>query len=491
VPRQPGGPPPPPPPVPPNVPPHAPWDAPPPRPPDRGPSEGGRPNQGLVAALAVALAVSLAVSTILALRVKDESDQQARLNDRVAALQDEIDALRRQQPQGGRTLLDRIAAAVEVIRQLKFKTPVKSELLTDKELAARVEQRYLTNTSRAEVDQSDAVLTALGLLGPKDDLYDITLNVVREQVAGFYDTKKKVLVVGGDVKNPTPLDQVLLSHEYVHAVTDQYYDLTRIDKLQKQHKDDEATALLSLVEGDATVMMFDYAARYLTPSERTEVQKEASTAPSQHLESAPKALRDALLFPYDEGARFVRALIAEGGIAALNRAYQDPPTSTEQILHPSKYLGAQRDNPMPVTVPDLSRAMGSGWKTIEGGGVGELDLRLIIDQFLPSADAERAAAGWGGGRYAAAQSSKGTVVAALTAWDSENEAREATETLGRWLPARYGNQGADFRIEGPSGRGWDSTSGAGAVLRVGSQVLLIVAPDRASVDTARSAFAGF
>jgi len=443
-----------------------------------------------VAALAVALAVSLAISTILAVRVKDESDQQARLRERVAALQDEIDALRRQQPQSGKTILDRIATAVEVIRHLKFETPVKSEVVTDKELAASVEARYRADSPRADVEQSDAVLTALGLLGPNDDLYQITLNVVREQVAGFYDFRKKVLVVGGDAAHPTPLDQILLSHEYVHALTDQHYDLTRLDKLQQQRKDDEATAFLSLIEGDATVMMLQYGSRYLTPSERSQAQNEAAAAPSQRLESAPKALKAALLFPYDEGARFVRSLLASGGIAALNRAYMDPPTSTEQILHISKYL-TRRDDPTPVTVPNLARALGAGWTSIDGGGVGELDVRLIVDQFLPSADGERAAAGWDGGRYAAAQSTKGTTVAALTVWDSASEAREALEVLQRWLPARYGNQGSDVRFAGATGRGWESPSGAGGVLLDGSRLLLIVAPDRASVEKARSAFPGF
>jgi hypothetical protein len=433
--------------------------------------------------------VSLAVNTILALRVNDESDQQARLRDRVATLQDEADALRRQQPQSGRTVLERIAAAVEVIRELKFKKAVKPEVVTDEELAALVEAQYKKDTPKAEVDQSDAVLTALGLLGPKDDLYSISLGVVREQVAGFYDFDKKVLVVGGDAVSPSPLDEILLSHEYVHAVTDQYYNLRQLNKLQEERKDDEATAFLSLAEGDATVMMFNYASRYLTPSQRNEAQSEAAAAPSKHLDAAPKALREALLFPYEEGAQFVRSLIANGGIAALNKAYQDPPTSTEQIIHIAKFL--TRDAPTPVTMPELAPTMGAGWKAIEGGGVGELDIRLIVNQFLPTADAERAAAGWDGGRYAAAQSGKGTVVAAMTVWDSETEARQAAETLSRWLPARYKGEGNNVQLDGVTGRGWESPDGAGTVIRSGTRILLVVGPDRASVDKARSAFPGF
>ena len=485
---QPGGEPPPPPPVPPESPRPAPWDAPPPpEPSGRGPGDQGRP--ALAAGLAIALAVSLAINVILALRVKDETDQQAALRARVEELRDEVDTLRRKDPGSGRSILQQIASAVEKIRELKFKTTVKSQVVTDEKLADEVEKRFVQDSPRKEIDESDAVLTTLGLLGKNDDLYSISLGVVREQVAGFYDFKKKLLVAGGDAVNPTPLDEVLLAHEYVHALTDQYYDLNRLDALHDARKDDEATALACLVEGDATVMMFNYASQYLTPSERVQVQQEAAAAPSQRLESAPKALREALLFPYEEGASWVRSLIANGGVAALNKAYQDPPTSTEQILHIAKYLN--RDEPTPVEMPNLARSMGSGWTPITGGGVGELDVRLIVDQFLPRSEAERAAAGWDGGRYAAADSNKGTIVAALTVWDSETEAREATSTFGRWLPARFGNKGNDARFANAVGRGWESADGAGAVFRDGARVLLVIGPDRASVERARGAFAGF
>jgi hypothetical protein len=430
------------------------------------------------------------VSGILAVRVKDESDQQSRLRSQIGVLRDEAETMQRRDALPGDTIFERIAAAVEQIRELKFRRAVKPRLLTDEQLAEEVERSFREENTRAEYDQDDAVLTALGMLGKRDDLYDITIGVVREQVGGFYDTIRKTLVVGGKGTDPSPLEQVLLSHEYVHAVTDQRYDLTHLDKLNAARKADEAAAYLSLIEGDATAMMFTYAQRYLTPSERSAVQSEAAAAPSQRLESAPQSIREALLFPYDDGERFVRALINAGGIAALNKAYKDPPTSTEQIIHFPKYLGT-RDEPVSVEAPKLAATMGSGWKDLRGGEVGELDVRLLIDQFMPRAEAERAASGWDGGRYVAAESDGGAVVAELTEWDSETEAREAAEMLGRWLPRRYGGQGKGYQPEGASGRGWDSPGGAGAVTRLGTRVLLVVGPDRASVDRAREAFSGF
>lgn len=483
-----GGPPPPPP-----VPPQTPWGARDPEPsgpppPPGGP--GGPAKPAIVAGLAVALAVSLAVNAILALRVKDESDRQASLRNRVAELESEIDTLRRRGPgTGGSSVLDRIASAVAELRRLSFTSTIGAEILSDEQLRARVEKQFSTENPRTEIDQLDGVLTALGLVAADVDLYDTLLEVQTEQVAGFYDTKTKKLVVGGDAANPTPLDRVLLAHEYTHALTDQRFDLSRFDDLIEERKDDEATAYLSLVEGDATLIMGLYAQQFLTPTELQEFFSESSQAPSTSLDRAPNVIRRSLLFPYEQGVVFARSLMESGGTEALDRAYRDPPTSTEQILHVSKYTG-RRDDPTAVTVPKLAGVMGKGWTNFEDGGIGEFDIRLLVDEFLTRGDAEAAGDGWDGGRYAAARSNAGVLVAVSTVWDSEAEAREATDVFGRWLPNRFGNEGKDMGLSG-SGRGWESPDGSGAVLRNGTKVVLILGPDRATVERARTAFPGF
>jgi len=435
--------------------------------------------------------VSLAINAVLALRVKSESDEQVALRDRVAELESEVDSLRRgSAPQtGGGTVLERIAAAVAELRMLEFKSKVEAKILTNKQLRDRIESQFSKDNPRAEIDQLDKALTAFGLVGPNVDLYATLLEVQTEQIAGFFDTETKQLVVGGDVNDPSPLDRVLLAHEYTHALTDQHFDLSRIDALIDQRKDDEALAYLALVEGDATLMMGSYAQQFLTPEELQGFFAESGQAPTESLDRAPSVIRRSLLFPYEFGVMFARALLDSGGTAALDSAYKDPPTSTEQILHVTKYTG-RRDAPTAVTVPSLAGVLGRGWKDLEGGGIGEFDIRLLVDEFLTRGDAETAGEGWDGGRFGAAESAAGVLVAMSTVWDSETEAREATDILGRWLPNRFGNQGGDMGIRG-AGRGWESVDGAGLVLRSGNKVILVIGPDRASVERARGGFPGF
>lgn len=384
----------------------------------------------------------------------------------------------------GSDAIGRIALILQRLRGLTFKSGVSTEVLTATQLQDRVRSEFGKDQPRKEIDISDKVLTTFGLLRPEDDLYALLLKLHTEQVAGYYDSDTKKLVVGGDASKLTPYQRVLTAHELTHALTDQYFGLSSLDTLQDQDKDDEATAFLSLVEGDATAMMLRYGQEALTRGEQTELQREASAQTSDELDAAPAVLRRSLIFPYEAGRDFALFLLERGGTAALDAAYRDPPQSTEQIMHPQRYVN--RDNPQEVTVPDVRSALGSEWTVIDRGGVGELDVDIIADQFLPQSDAEAAAEGWDGGKYVALESSAGTLVAMTTVWDDVDEAREFAELMTRWMRSRFEADGSPYR-EGAA-VGWESESGSAEVLRNGTSVVMIIGPSKQAVSKARGAF---
>lgn len=450
---------------------------------------------GPFAVLLVLLAVSILASVTLAVRVADLDRRAARDRDRVLQLQSEVDrltdALGAPQPSGsaqpgsfGSSVIERIARAVEQIRGLTFVRGVTPEVLTPEQLAQRIQKSYDKDQPRDEIDATDKTLTALGMLAPDADLYAILRDVGAEQVAGYYDDEAEELVIAGSAASLTPYDRVLLAHELVHAVTDQRFGLDALSKLLDEGKDDEATAYLALVEGDATLMMFLYRQEYLSESEQRQVDQEANGTASPKLDAAPPVVRESLLFPYDRGAQFVNALYQRGGTAEIDKAYRLPPTSTEQIMHPARYFN--RDDPQQVTLPDVVAALGSEWKTVEDGGIGEFDFQLIADEYLPESDAREAAAGWDGGRYVTVESAAGVLVAMETVWDSADEARQAADALADWMRPRFGGNGTGYR-DG-SVVGWQAPSGTAEVLRDGTRVVLVVGPDRTTVGAARRAF---
>ena len=143
-----------------------------------------------------------------------------------------------------------------------------------------------------------------------------------------------------------------------------------------------------------------------------------------------------MLFPYQEGLRFVRALYQQGGWDAVNRAYRDPPDSTEQVLHPERYLG-DRDRPQAVEVADLSGRLGGGWRSGVELSFGELDARLLLQGELAVTAAGAAAAGWDGGRLRSFQRA-GAPPALRTVWDSTAEAGQFCDAMRGWANGRFG-----------------------------------------------------
>ena len=82
---------------------------------------------------------------------------------------------------------------------------------------------------------------------------------------------------------------------------------------------------------------------------------------------------------------------------AVNDVYSNLPQSTEQIIHPEKYL--EQDEPQDVTLPDLETALGGTWSQLDTDVFGELYMRLYLEAFINTDQATIAAEGWDGDRY--------------------------------------------------------------------------------------------
>jgi hypothetical protein len=232
--------------------------------------------------------------------------------------------------------------------------------------------------------------------------------------------------VGGS--SLTPYEEFTLAHELTHALQDQRFDLIRLDEVMNACRDDRGQAFLSLVEGDAVETQVRWARTNLSGTQLQQLQQEASSFPPPPA-SVPPFVQDLFNFPYTNGQRFVEALLARGGEPAVNEALLSPPTSTEQILHPSSYPS---DAPMDVEVPNLAGRLGAGWSSLDVQDVGEGWLMLLLALRLPS-DAAAAAAGWDGGQYRAWSDGSRVAVLMQTTWDSGSEAQQFAEAMGRWL----------------------------------------------------------
>ena len=329
---------------------------------------------------------------------------------------------------------------VAELRDLEFERRVPVTVESPDKLAKRLLRAVAEETDADELRRQGRAMELLGELPPGTDLPRLINRVQAESVLGFYlpGRPPKGGLYVRSTRGLDPYARIILAHELTHAVTDQRFDLTRADRLAAATaSEDELAAYSGLVEGDATLTMQRYLAERLTPAEQASAGVAAATERTPARDAAPAVIRESMLFPYQEGLRFVRTLYQQGGWAAVNRAYRDPPTSTEQLLHPERYLG-DRDRPQKVDVPDLSGRLGGGWRSGIELSFGELDARLLLQGELAVTAAEVAAAGWDGGRLRTFQRGDRTALALRTVWDSTAEATQFCNAMRGWATGRFG-----------------------------------------------------
>jgi hypothetical protein len=329
---------------------------------------------------------------------------------------------------------DELLATIEQIEQetadlrgLELLEEINKQIMTRAELRANVEE-IIDEEYTPEVAQDEALaLWLLRLIEDRNlDLYQLQIDLLGEQIAGYYDPETKELVVISDDGGLSAVDKVTMSHEVVHALQDQHFDLAAVDSLATNA--DQEFAITSLIEGDATTGMSLYMFEYLPPDELADVFSDSLAAPDTPVyDNAPRYIREGLVFPYESGGEFVNAIFSQGDFEAVNEAFANPPMSTEQILHPEKYL-QELDEPAPVELPDIAGQLGEGWEGIYGDVLGEWDLRIMLDE-NGARDADAAAAGWDGSWFDVYKSGDQAISVMRTVWDTDDDATEFNDAL--------------------------------------------------------------
>jgi hypothetical protein len=340
-------------------------------------------------------------------------------------------------------------------------------------LVDELERDYLP--SERELDQKEFV--ALGLIQPSDDLLQIQLDLLTDQVVGIYDADTKSMYVVGDASAFGPAERITFAHEFNHALQDQHYDLNALAPKHTENGD-RSLAAHALIEGDAVMLQTLWAQANLTRNEL--LQLISSSGDDEVLAQVPAIVRTDLLFPYIEGLSFVRQAYRRAGnsYAAVDELFQHPPTSTAQILHPEKYRA--HVEPVEVALPDLAGALGPEWRRVGSGVLGELNTRVLLEQYGERSEAARAAAGWSGDHWQVLERDGQLAMVLDWTWESESAAAGFFGAYGQGLQTRFADAGTDAASASRL-----ALSGANEAtdLRLnGRSVLAVLAPDRPTAD---------
>jgi len=257
-------------------------------------------------------------------------------------------------------------------------------------------------------------------------------------VLGFYDFEDRRMVVVSDAGFDA-LARITYAHEYTHALQDAAFGIGAIRDELQEADDDVAMAQVALEEGDASLAMILWAVQAGGMSD--EELLGISQTPLPDMTGIPGWMVRQAEFPYLAGAEFVSQLYLSGGWDAVDAAYTDPPASTEQVLHPEKYLADEE--PRVVQLPDLAAALsadqGGDWHEAEQTTLGEAMIAIWLDEIgLDVAGGDAAADGWAGDRLSVASGPDGAWAMAFSiAWDTGAQATEfadAYQTVVDALP---------------------------------------------------------
>jgi hypothetical protein len=242
--------------------------------------------------------------------------------------------------------LNELEAYTSITRELEPLDSVERRFPSRAEAVADLRQITAASLPPEEGQRLSNFYIALGLLPPGSDYVALYLDTLEYQAAGYYDSATQImntlLIGGGDLGDELPLlERITYVHEYTHALQDQHFDLDSLEA-QTQPNRDQNLALISLIEGDAMLMTNVYMETLMQENALAVTLQLLAQGARAGALSLPPGLPDImsaeLLGYYLNGAAFTGQLYALGGWAQVNAAFDALPQSSEQILHPEKYM---------------------------------------------------------------------------------------------------------------------------------------------------------
>jgi hypothetical protein len=373
---------------------------------------------------------------------------------------------------------------VATLRGLSPRAPQERVLLDAESLRGRVEADMLEDYTEQEAAKDALLFSLLGWIEPEVDLRQLYADLMAEQAAGFYDPEADEMVVlcgtefGG-------LERLTYAHEYDHTLVDQAYDPTvtlNYADTDCESAYDRCLAAQALLEGDASLLQEQWLRTFGSQQDLTDILAFFDRFEMPIYDQAPEYIRAELTFPYLQGLLFVHSIYLQNGWAAVDSLYQNPPLSSEQILHPERY---PRDLPVKLSVPDLQEKIGNGWRELARDTFGEWNTYMLLLGPLEEDAASRGADGWGGDFILLFQENRTGEGALLlvTQWDTLRDAREFVDAFRRYGTERFG----ELTVDTGSRLEWTGVGSSSLLLRQSNQTLWILAPDDETLNTLRSA----
>ena len=327
-------------------------------------------------------------------------------------------------------IVDSLQPYVEGATRLRFKERPRYGWRTEAQIRKYIDRSVAERMGARRLGEVALAYHLLGLLPDTSSYRKGMSNLYVAQLRGLYDPKTDTLYCRTGLSGPQLRE--VLTHELVHALQDQHTDLQAL--LEDGMENDARFAARATVEGQAmfatlrllaggrNLVSYSGLWNWITESLRL------GQGQSAEFRNAPRLLREGLVAPYLYGAQFMSYW--QGTDAADSMPFGERlPRSSEQILHPERYVSGDR----PIAV----RFIDDGGPVITEDVVGEFEMHLLEAQLGDGViSGTLPALGWGGDRYRVYRSAAGPALVWYIVWDAAADGRRFNEGTGARLGAR-------------------------------------------------------
>ncbi len=328
-------------------------------------------------------------------------------------------------------MVDSLRGPVESATGLTFRAPPRSAVRTREQVRAYLTAKLDEDLPPERARGIEAAYRLFGMIPDSLDIRALMLDLLTEQIVGFYDPDSAMLFGVGNA--PEDELRVMAAHEMVHALQGQYLALDSI--LDARGDNDRTTAAQAILEGQAMVASI----RAISPGPdllaqpgvwemfREQARNAQVSMPS--FAAAPLVVREGLMFPYIEGAEFMRWWGADTARGESQPFGAKMPVSTEQILHPERYR--KGDAPAPIAF-----AAGESGQVLHEDALGELEIRLLGATLAGRGTVSyQPPLGWAGDRYRVISTPDGPALIWYLAFDDTQSGERFRAGIGRRLQA--------------------------------------------------------
>src|SRR5271155_4262014 len=304
--------------------------------------------------------------------------------------------------------------------KLAIKSKVKRRLTSRDAVEKYLVDKMKEDKDAKRMERSEIVLKKFGLIDQDFHLQPFLISLLKEQIAGYYDSKTKTVNLLDWIEPDT--QKPVLAHELTHALQDQRVNLEKwedesddnvshnvTEDNQRVATDEQDTAREAVLEGQAMAVLVDYSLKPMGQSiltspdlVKSKADEQGADSDSPVLQRAPLLLQEALLFPYREGLKFeVDMLQDKGPVGAFGGVLDHPPATSFEIMNPRAYE-AHVKVPL-LKMPDVHPLLDAEYAPYDIGVMGQLDVRILAELFGGPQAAAALTPAWNGGIYYAVQ----------------------------------------------------------------------------------------